>query len=223
MSLRATSKPQKGLRIGCIKTGLYWLLKMSDRSFVATKRAVTPLAWCFENNEQTLKIRNDHQEIRHVRYVVTMISVLITICAPIVVQADSVESAEIATDKPFVLIARLHAVPNAAAEVLRLSKAADQAVKASEPGMLIHTFDQDPSDPSGFVWTEVYADSAALIFHLQNPPLQKYLSDVSPLLDSFTVELYGDVSARAVNMLRSTGTPTAHYKTQFGYVRDLAP
>ena len=137
--------------------------------------------------------------------------------------ADNAESALETGDKPFVLIARLHALPNASGEVLRLSNAADVAVKASEPGMLLHTFDQDPSDPLGFVWTEVYANSAAIIFHLENPPLQKYLADVSPLLDNFTVELYGEVSAEAVNMLRSTGTPTSHFQSKFGYVRDLTP
>ena len=137
--------------------------------------------------------------------------------------ADAAESTLETGDNPFVLIARLHALPNASGEVLRLSNAADAAVKASEPGMLLHTFDQDPSDPLGFVWTEVYANSAALIFHLENPPLQKYLADVSPLLDNFTVELYGEVSAEAVNMLRSTGTPTSHFQSKFGYVRDLTP
>ena len=87
--------------------------------------------------------------------------------------------------------------------------------------MLLHTFDQDPNDSLGFVWTEVYANSAALIFHLQNPPLQQYLADVSPLLDSFTVELYGEVSPEAVELLVATGTPTTHYKTKLGYVREL--
>ena len=96
--------------------------------------------------------------------------------------------------KTVFLIARLHALPNASGDVLRLSQSADEAVKASEPGILLHTFDQEPSDPLGFVWTEVYANSTALIFHLENPPLQKYLADVSPLLDTFTVELCGEVS-----------------------------
>ena len=65
-------------------------------------------------------------------------------------------SAEAATtQKPFVLIARLHALPDQSAEVIRLSQAADKAVMATEPGMLLHTFDQDPADPLGFVWTEV--------------------------------------------------------------------
>ena len=157
------------------------------------------------------------------KFVTTLITLLITLCSSLTVWADAAESATAIGEKPFVLIARLHALPNASGEVLRLSEAADEAVKASEPGMLLHTFDQDPSDPLGFVWTEVYANSAALIFHLENPPLQKYLADVSPLLDNFTVELYGEVSAEAVNMLRATGTPTSHFQSKFGYVRDLTP
>ncbi|GIR14289.1 MAG: hypothetical protein CM15mP25_0440 [Gammaproteobacteria bacterium] len=73
--------------------------------------------------------------------------------------------------------------------------------------MLLHTFDQDPSDPQGFIWTEVYENSEALIFHLNNADLGAYLEEVSPLLDVFTVELYGAVSDEAVAALRATGTP----------------
>ena len=137
--------------------------------------------------------------------------------------ADNHESEVGYGGKPFVLIARMQSKLESANDVVELSGLADKAVKASEPGMLLHTFEQDPHDPLGFVWTEVYADSAALIFHLENPPLQNYLSEVSPLLDSFTVELYGSVSEEAVQMLRATGTPTTHYETKFGYVRSLTP
>ncbi len=137
----------------------------------------------------------------------TLITVFITFFSPFTVLADVTKSAPATGEQPFVLIARLHALPNAVEDVLRL----------------LHTFDQDPRDPLGFVWTEVYADSDALVFHLENPPLQKYLTAVSPLLDGFTVELYGEVSARAVNMLRATGTPTSHFQSKFGYVRELAP
>lgn len=157
------------------------------------------------------------------KLIVTLITLLFTLSAPSTVLADTGKTATVTGDKPFVLIARLHALPGKADVVLKLSKAADDAVKASEPGMLLHTFDQDPTDPLGFVWTEVYANSAALVFHLENPPLQKYLADVSPLLDSFTVELYGEVADDAVNLLRSTGTPTSHYKSKFGYIRNLTP
>jgi quinol monooxygenase YgiN len=159
----------------------------------------------------------------HMKLIASLIISLLTLLPSLTVWADAAERSLVTGDKPFVLIARLHALPNASGEVLRLSEAADAAVKASEPGMLLHTFDQDPSDPLGFVWTEVYANSAALVFHLENPPLQKYLADVSPLLDNFTVELYGEVSAEAVNMLRSTGTPTSHFQSKFGYVRELTP
>ena len=123
----------------------------------------------------------------------------------------------------FVLIGRLHALPGEAEKVVALSAAVDEKVKAGEPGMLLHTFDADPNDPLGFVWTEVYENSAALIFHLDNADLGAYLETVSPLLDVFTVELYGAVSSDAVARLRETGTPVTHYPNVLGYVRDLTP
>jgi quinol monooxygenase YgiN len=123
----------------------------------------------------------------------------------------------------FVLIARLHALPGEAENVISLSSAVDQKVEAGEPGMLLHTFDADPNDPLGFVWTEVYENSAALVFHLNNADLAAYLEAVSPLLDVFTVELYGAVSPEAVARLRETGTPVTHYPNVLGYVRDLTP
>jgi quinol monooxygenase YgiN len=123
-------------------------------------------------------------------------------------------------DKPFVLIARLHSPPEKSAEVVALSAAAN---KAGEPGLLLHTFNRNPNDKLGFVWTEVFENSSALEFHLQNPALVKYLGDVSPFLDSFTIELYGGVSKSAVNMLKATGTPTKHYDTELGFIRDLTP
>ena len=125
--------------------------------------------------------------------------------------------------KPFVLIARLHSLAEQADAVLALSQVADQKVYAGEPGMLLHTFDRNPDDRLSFVWTEVYADSAALTFHLNNPDLIAYLDAVSPLLDSFTIELYGTVSEAVVAELRATGTQVTHYKTALGYIRDLTP
>jgi hypothetical protein len=73
-------------------------------------------------------------------------ALLITLFSTLTVHADSAENTTAIGEKPFVLIARLHELPISAEEVLRLSEAADKAVKASEPGMLLHTFDKDPSD-----------------------------------------------------------------------------
>ena len=39
----------------------------------------------------------------------------------------------------------------------------DKAVEADEPGMLHHTFDQDPDDSLCFVWSEVYKNDDALL------------------------------------------------------------
>ena len=137
------------------------------------------------------------------------------------VSAENYKEIAIKGDKSFVLIARLHSLPEKSAEVVALSDAADKAEDAGEPSMLLHTFDRIPNDELGFVWTEVFENNSALDFHLQNPALVKYLADVSPLLDSFTIELYGEVSKSAVNMLKITGTPTDHYETEFGFIRAL--
>jgi len=132
-----------------------------------------------------------------------------SVAVSISLEVSAAHHKEIATkgDKPFVLIARLHSLPEKSAEVVALSDAAD---KAGETGMLLHTFDRNPNDKLSFVWTEIFENSSALEFHLQNPALVKYLGYVSPFLDSFTIELYGEVSKSAVNMLKATGTTTKH-------------
>ena len=157
-----------------------------------------------------------HSMLRNLFFILTLVVVGLSS----VVQA---QSALPAGPSAFVLIARLHALPGQADQVVTLSAAVDQKVQSGEPGMLLHTFDRDPSDPQGFVWTEVYKNSEALIFHLNNADLGKYLEEVSPLLDDFTVELYGAVSDEAVAALRATGTPITHYPNVLGYIRDLIP
>ena len=147
----------------------------------------------------------------------------LTLLAVMMSSAAQAQNALPAGPSAFVLIARLHALPGQADQVVAMSAAVDKKVEAGEPGMLLHTFDQDPADPQGFIWTEVYENSEALIFHLNNADLGAYLEAVSPLLDDFTVELYGAVSDEAVAALRATGTPTTHYPNVLGYIRDLTP
>ena len=48
---------------------------------------------------------------------------------------------------PFILIARIKVKPGKVQEYLELATKTDSAVQASEPGMLHHTFDQDPENP----------------------------------------------------------------------------
>jgi len=92
-------------------------------------------------------------------------------------------------DSPFILLARCHVKPEFAKEHLEAARVADAGVQASEPGMLHHTFDQDPDDPLMFVWSELYANDAALLAHLANPPLQKFVEAHGEMGDGFSVEV----------------------------------
>ena len=74
-------------------------------------------------------------------------------------------------DSPFVLITRIRVKLGMVADYLTIALEADVAVEKSEPGMLFHNFDSDPSDPLQFTWTEVFQNDHALIGHIDNPPV----------------------------------------------------
>ncbi|MEC9027923.1 MAG: antibiotic biosynthesis monooxygenase family protein, partial [Cyanobacteriota bacterium] len=96
---------------------------------------------------------------------------------------------------PFLLLARIHVKPGCVDDYLSLAAKTDAGVKDSEPGMLHHTFDQDPDDPLAFVWSEVYANDAAFLAHLSNPVVGDYLAKHAELGDGFSVEVYGTIGA----------------------------
>ena len=54
---------------------------------------------------------------------------------------------------PFMLLARIHVKHDCVDQYLELARVTDEAVQASEPGMIHHTFDQDPDDPQALVWS----------------------------------------------------------------------
>ena len=47
-------------------------------------------------------------------------------------------------ETPFILLARIQVKPDKVQEYLLLAAKTDKAVEDSEPGMIHHTFDQDP-------------------------------------------------------------------------------
>ena len=79
---------------------------------------------------------------------------------------------------PFMLLARIHVKPGCVNQYLELARVTYEAVQASEPGMLHHTFDEDPDDPHAFVWSEVYPNDEAFSAHVSNPPVQEYLQNM---------------------------------------------
>tara|TARA_B100000902_G_scaffold323375_1_gene317129 strand:- start:73 stop:465 length:393 start_codon:yes stop_codon:yes gene_type:complete len=122
---------------------------------------------------------------------------------------------------PFLLIARIGVKENMIEEYLAIAEEVDNAVQESEPGMLFHNFDKDPDDPLGFVWSEVYTDSEALIAHINNPPVQAYVEKHDELADTFEIEVYGNLSEDAISAVKALEVPFKHFKsTDVGYVRD---
>ena len=122
---------------------------------------------------------------------------------------------------PFLLIARIGVKENMIEEYLAIAEEVDNAVQESEPGMIFHNFDKDPDDPLGFVWSEVYTDSNALIAHINNPPVQAYVEKHDELADTFEIEVYGNLSEDAISAVKALEVPFKHFKsTDVGYVRE---
>jgi quinol monooxygenase YgiN len=123
-------------------------------------------------------------------------------------------------NKPFVLIARIHVKPGNVDQYLEIAAKVDAEVENSEPGMLFHNFDADPSDPLSFTWTEVYKNDAALITHINNPPVQGYVEQHAELGDGFEIEIYGELGEEAIEAVKALGVPFKHFvTTDVGYVR----
>ena len=128
-------------------------------------------------------------------------------------------------DKPFILIARVRVMPGKVEDYLKIAELVDAEVEKTEPGMLFHNFDADPTDPLQFTWTELYKDDASLINHLNNPPVQDYVAKHLELAESLEVEIYGTLNDETAEYLKAVwgdaGIPFKYFKsTKVGYVRD---
>ena len=120
---------------------------------------------------------------------------------------------------PFMLLARIHVKADCLDQYLELARITDVAVQSSEPGMLHHTFDQDPEDPQAFVWSEVYANDEAFTAHVSNPPVQEYLQKHAELGDGFSIEVYGTVGDDCRKLMRSFGLPLKIHESKLRYSR----
>ena len=120
---------------------------------------------------------------------------------------------------PFILLARIHVKPGCVDQYLELARITDMAVQSYEPGMLHHTFDQDPEDSQAFVWSEVYANDEAFAAHVSNPPVQEYLQKHAELGDGFSIEVYGTVGDACKKLMESFGLPLKIYSFKLRYSR----
>ena len=121
---------------------------------------------------------------------------------------------------PFILIARIRVKEGKVDDYLKIAKEADDAVNASEPDMLIHTFDQDPTDPLEFTWSEVYRTSEAMVHHINNPPVVAYVEKHQKIADKFEIEVYGNITDETIKAIKALNVPFKHFKTtEVGYIR----
>ena len=124
------------------------------------------------------------------------------------------------SDTPFLLIARLKVKEGKVNEYFEIADKTDKAVEASEPGMLHHTFDQDPEDPLSFVWSEVFKNDDAFLAHLVNPPVGAYLEAHAGLCDGdLSIEFYGTVGDKVIEAMNESGLTYKVFKIQLGCSR----
>ena len=105
------------------------------------------------------------------------------------------------------MIARIQVKPGMVEDYLEIANDVDLITKQEEPGMLMHNFDQDPTDPLKFTWSEVYENSEALLVHFGASYAGEYVAKSNELADSFEIEIYGDLSNEAIETVKSFGLP----------------
>ena len=120
------------------------------------------------------------------------------------------------SDTSYMLLAKIKVKKDKVAEYWEIRNKTDKAVKADKPGILQHTFDQDPYDPLHFVWLEVYKNDDALLAH---PVLDVYLEAHADLGTDFSVEFYGTVGDKIIEAMNGTGVVYKIFKKKLGYSR----
>ncbi len=70
--------------------------------------------------------------------------------------------------------------------------------------------------PLRFVWSEVYKSDEAFIVDLANPAVSEYLQKHPKLADDFTVEVYGTVGDKCLEVMNGTGVPFRVFITKIG-------
>ena len=70
-------------------------------------------------------------------------------------------------------------------------------VKANEPGTLTYLLNRSTSDPTKFVFYEVYQDQAAFTAHGGSEPMQQFFGAVGTLLDGRPeIHMYEELSGK---------------------------
>ena len=135
-------------------------------------------------------------------------------------QSSEIQKKQFDEKTSFVLIGRCQVRPGIGLQTyITTSQLADEDVINTEPGLLHHTFDQEPNDPYAFVWTDVYRDDDSLLFHLKSEAFETICKKNEEMCDDFRLEIYGTISEETKVICDKLSFPVSYYETVFGYSR----
>jgi len=95
------------------------------------------------------------------------------------------------------VIARLKVKSGSEANFEQEAKKMVAYVTANEPGTLTYTLNRSTSDPTTFVFYEIYSDQAAFAAHGGSEPMQKFFGAVGTLLDGRPeIHMYEEIAGK---------------------------
>ena len=123
---------------------------------------------------------------------------------------------------PIVLLCHLTIHSKVLDEYKKFAKDVDDVVNETEPGMLYHSMDQDPSAVNKFTWTEVYANSEAIIAHFDNGEVKKAMSP--ELNEKFydggmDIHIYGTVTDEIKKEIEKRNIKIIYHDRVLGFCR----
>jgi len=139
-------------------------------------------------------------------------------------ESNSLSIGASGSEKPFVIIARIKIKQGMVDAYMPLAEKANDEIEASETGMLHHTWDADPRDPTSFTWSEVYKNEGALMLsHMKNPPVGEYIGAHVPMVEGappgMSLEIYGTLTDASKNALNAAGLPCTFFDSKFAMSR----
>eukprot|EP00966_Prymnesium_polylepis_P041209 956007-Prymnesium_polylepis.1 len=120
---------------------------------------------------------------------------------------------------PIISIGRLLVKRDNVSQYLAEANIAMNVIEQTEPGMLWHTFDRDPTNETKFQWSS-FLENEALLEHMLNPALGPYITAHGELgVGGFDLHVYGTPSAALRGFLASAGMTPTYYESVVGFSR----
>ncbi len=124
--------------------------------------------------------------------------------------------ANFGADTPFILLAKIIVKEDKVSEYLELAHKTDKALETAAPGILNFAFDQNPDNPLIFEWSEAYKYDNVFVAHFSNLAVGENLQAHQKVANNFSVEVYGKVCDRCLEVMQRTGVPFKFFSQNTG-------